>query len=122
MRALPRLAQQVGRSASTSSHKFQGLRRSASTSSKSFQGVWPIVATPFHDDESLDLEGFAKSIRFFGECGASGATVCGVLGESNRLTDAERAQLVETAVGAAGAMPICVGVSHAGTRATVDLA
>ena len=47
MRALPRLAQQVGRSASTSS-------------SKSFQGVWPIVATPFHDDESLDLEGFAK--------------------------------------------------------------
>ena len=123
MRALPRLAQQVGRSASTSSHKFQGLpRRSASTSSKSFQGVWPIVATPFHDDESLDLEGFAKSIRFFGECGASGATVCGVLGESNRLTDAERAQLVETAVGAAGAMPVCVGVSHAGTRATVDLA
>ena len=56
------------------------------------------------------------------ECGASGATVCGVLGESNRLTDAERAQLVETAVGAAGAMPVCVGVSHAGTRATVDLA
>ena len=109
MRALPRLAQQVG-------------RRSASSSSKSFQGVWPIVATPFHDDEALDLEGFAKSIRFFRECGASGATVCGVLGESNRLTDAERAQLVETAVGAAGAMPICVGVSHAGTRATVDLA
>ena len=123
MRALPRLAQQVGRSASTSSHKFQGLpRRSASTSSKSFQGVWPIVATPFHDDEALDLEGFAKSIRFFRECGASGATVCGVLGESNRLTDAERAQLVETAVGAAGSMPVCVGVSHAGTRATVDLA
>ena len=108
MRALPRLAQQV--------------RRRSASSSKSFQGVWPIVATPFHDDESLDLEGFAKSIRFFGECGASGATVCGVLGESNRLTDAERAQLVETAVGAAGAMPICVGVSHAGTRATVDLA
>ncbi len=48
--------------------------------------------------------------------------MCGVLGESNRLTDAERAELVKTAVGAAGAMPICVGVSHAGTRATVDLA
>ena len=123
MRALPRLAQQVGRNASTSSsHKFQALPRRSASTSKSFQGVWPIVATPFHDDESLDLEGFAKSIRFFGECGASGATVCGVLGESNRLTDAERAKLVETAVGAAGAMPICVGVSHAGTRATVDLA
>ena len=96
-------------------------RRTASTSNK-FQGVWPIVATPFHDDESLDLEGFAKSIRFFAECGAAGATVCGVLGESNRLTDAERVKLIETAVGAAGSMPVCVGASHAGTRATVDLA
>ena len=67
MRALPILAQQVGRRSASSSHKLQGLlRRSASTSSKSFQGVWPIVATPFHDDEALDLEGFAKSIRFFG--------------------------------------------------------
>ena len=122
MRALPILAQQVGRRSASSSHKLQGLLRRSASTSKSFQGVWPIVATPFHDDESLDLEGFAKSIRFFGECGASGATVCGVLGESNRLTDAERAELVKTAVGAAGSMPVCVGVSHAGTRATVDLA
>ena len=121
MRALPILAQQVGRR-SASSHKLQGLLRRSASTSKSFQGVWPIVATPFHDDESVDLEGFAKSIRFFHDCGASGATVCGVLGESNRLTDAERAELVKTAVGAAGAMPVCVGVSHAGTRATVDLA
>ena len=120
MRALAKLTRVRRRTlaGTSSSHRFQ----SNTSGSKSFQGVWPIVATPFHDDESVDLEGFAKSIRFFGECGASGATVCGVLGESNRLTDAERAQLVETAVGAAGAMPVCVGVSHAGTRATVDLA
>ena len=120
MRALAKLTRVRRRTlaGTSSSHRFQ----SNTSGSKSFQGVWPIVATPFHDDEALDLEGFAKSIRFFRECGASGATVCGVLGESNRLTDAERAQLVETAVGAAGAMPICVGVSHAGTRATVDLA
>ena len=120
MRALAKLTRVRRRtlSGTSTSHRFQ----SNTSGSKSFQGVWPIVATPFHDDEALDPEGFAKSIRFFRECGASGATVCGVLGESNRLTDAERAQLVETAVGAAGAMPICVGVSHAGTRATVDLA
>jgi len=108
MRAMATLARRLG-------------RRTASTNSNKFQGVWPIIATPFHDDESLDLEGFAKSIRFFAECGASGATVCGVLGESNRLTDAERAKLIETAVKAAEGIPVCVGASHAGTRATVDL-
>ena len=90
--------------------------------------VWPIVATPFRagGDEALDLDRFRRSIAFFRAAGCGGATVCGVLGEANRLTDAERAALVGAAVEAAGpgpdGMPICVGVSHAGTRATRDLA
>ena len=46
----------------------------------------------------------------------------GVLGESNRLLDAEREDLVRCAVEAAGSdMPVCVGTSHPGTRATRDL-
>ena len=45
----------------------------------------------------------------------------GVLGESNRLLDREREELVRAAVAAAGDMPVCVGTSHAGTRATRDL-
>jgi len=90
-----------------------------------FHGVWPIMATPFHPDESLDLEGFAKAIKFMASAGADGATVVGVLGESNRLTDAERESLVRCAVEAASTagrpFPICVGTSHAGTAATVAL-
>ena len=39
-----------------------------------------------------------------------------------RVGDAMPQVGVASAVGAAGAMPICVGVTHAGTRATVDLA
>ena len=72
MRALAKLTRVRRRTlaGTSSSHRFQ----SNTSGSKSFQGVWPIVATPFHDDEALDLEGFAKSIRFFRECGASGAT------------------------------------------------
>lgn len=95
----------------------------------SFTGVWPIVATPFRAaDESLDLAAFAKSIRFFADAGCNGATITGVLGESNRLTDAEREALIHTAITAAAEaagsdrpMPICVGTSHAGTAATVAL-
>lgn len=84
-----------------------------------FTGVIPILATPFNDDESLDLVSLDRMIRFFGGLGANGFTVLGVLGEANRLIDAERTQIIRTAVAAAGGKPIIVGTSHAGTAATI---
>lgn len=92
-----------------------------------FEGVWPILATPFRGDtdESIDLEAFSRALRFMARAGADGATIVGVLGESNRLTDAERELLIRSAVTAADEVgrpfPICVGTSHAGTAATVAL-
>ena len=83
------------------------------------------MATPFNADESLDLRGFAKSVKFMETAGADGCTIVGVLGESNRMTDAEREALIKTAVGAVAdcgrSFPICVGTSHAGTAATIAL-
>ena len=86
-----------------------------------FTGVVPILATPFHDDESLDLESLDKLIRFNVAVGVDGVTVLGLLGESNRMSDAERSALVKTAVKAAGKTPVIVGTSHTGTSATVEL-
>jgi len=90
-----------------------------------FRGVFPIMATPFHADESLDLGGFEKSVQFMADAGADGCTVIGVLGESNRMTDAEREALINVALGvskgAGREFPICVGTSHAGTAATAAL-
>ncbi len=82
-------------------------------------GVIPILATPFRDDESLDLESLDRMVRFYGALSVDGFTVLGVLGEANRLTDAERTAVVRTAVAAAGGRPVVVGTSHAGTAATV---
>jgi 4-hydroxy-tetrahydrodipicolinate synthase len=87
-----------------------------------FRGVYPILPTPFADDESLDLASLARTVRFMARIGVQGLTVLGVLGESNRLTDAERGEVVAAAVAAGGPLPVIVGASHAGTRATVDLA
>lgn len=84
-------------------------------------GVIPILATPFNDDESLDHESLTRIIRFFAELGVTAVTLLGVLGESNRLTDAERSALIETAVKAAGTLPVIAGCSHTGTAATVAL-
>jgi 4-hydroxy-tetrahydrodipicolinate synthase len=87
-----------------------------------FEGVFPILATPFHDDESLDLDSMQGLVRFMRELGADGVTVLGVLGEANRLTDIERERIVDAAVRAAQGMPVIVGASASGTRAACELA
>jgi 4-hydroxy-tetrahydrodipicolinate synthase len=85
-------------------------------------GVIPILATPFSDDESLDLASLTRLIEFCAEIGANGVTLLGVLGESNRLTDSERSAIVRTGVAAAaGRFPVIAGCSHTGTAATVAL-
>lgn len=84
-------------------------------------GVVPILATPFHPDESLDLESLHALVRFMASLGVDGVTVLGVLGEANRLTDREREAVVRTAVAASGATPVVVGTSHPGTAATREL-
>jgi 4-hydroxy-tetrahydrodipicolinate synthase len=83
----------------------------------SFTGVWPILVTPFDDRENLDLESLHRVVSFMASIGMDGVTILGVLGESNRLVDQEREQIIAAAVKAAGAMPVCVGTSHTGTAA-----
>jgi 4-hydroxy-tetrahydrodipicolinate synthase len=86
-----------------------------------YTGVIPILATPFHDDESLDLESLARLIRFNESAGVDGITLLGLLGESNRLTDSERSALIAAAVETADGLPVIVGTSHTGTEATIAL-
>ena len=63
-----------------------------------FAGVIPILATPFGDDDSLDLSSWQRLLEFMIELGVDGVTILGVLGESNRLNDEERQTLIEAAV------------------------
>jgi 4-hydroxy-tetrahydrodipicolinate synthase len=86
-----------------------------------FTGVYPILATPFRDDETPDLESMHRLVRFMTQLGVDGVTVLGVLGEANRMLDREREALVRTAVQAAGALPVIVGTSHSGTQAALAL-
>ena len=88
-----------------------------------FNGVIPILATPFHDDERVDLESWQRLIEFMMRLEVNGVTILGVLGESNRLSDRERETLIGAAVSAVdGRVPVIVGSSHTGTQAARDLA
>lgn len=88
-----------------------------------FRGVYPILATPFDDDERYDEASMRRMLEFAARIGVQGVTVLGVLGEANRMSDADRDAVVRTAVQTVGArMTVVVGVSHPGTRATIELA
>lgn len=84
-----------------------------------FGGVVPILATPFHDDESLDLDSMRRLVSFMRTLKVDAVTVLGVLGETDRLTDPERASVIETTIDAAGTVPVIVGASRPGTAATI---
>ena len=87
-----------------------------------FTGVIPILATPFNDDESLDLASWRRMIEFMVELGVDGITILGVLGESNRVNDHEREALIKSAVATANKrIPVIVGASHTGTAAAAFL-
>lgn len=87
-----------------------------------FSGVIPILATPFHDDETFDAESMSGLVGLMKRIGVDGITVLGVLGEANRLNDAEREAVVRTAVAAADGLPVIAGASASGTRTACDLA
>ncbi len=87
-----------------------------------FSGVIPILATPFNDDESLDLVSWQRMIEFMVGLNVDGITILGVLGESNRLNDHEREALIKSALAAANkCIPVIVGTSHTGSAAAAYL-
>jgi len=81
------------------------------------KGIIPILATPFRDDETLDLDSLSRMIDFMIGIGVDGVTVLGVLGESNRLCEEERSAVIDCAVKAAAKrITVIAGTSHSGTH------
>ena len=93
-----------------------------------FQGVFPIVVTPFRNDkqETLDIPSFCRSLLRLADIGVQGVTIMGVLGESNRMTESERHDLIvaaKTTIQEQIRSPfaLVVGTSHTGTASTLAL-
>lgn len=62
------------------------------------RGVVPVVPTPFRDDESIDLDGIASCVEFAVRCGVCAVCLPAYGSEFYKLTEAERRQVVETAI------------------------
>ncbi len=82
---------------------------------ESAKGVYVIAVTPFGDDGALDLESTDRMVDFYLDCGATGLTVLGMMGEAQKLTIEESQTVVRRILArVSGRVPVVVGVSAAG--------
>jgi 4-hydroxy-tetrahydrodipicolinate synthase len=92
----------------------KGMRRVSDT--KLRPGVHVVTVTPFLPDESLDEASIDTLVEFCAAAGADGLLILGVMGEADKLSDAERERVIERVVARnAGRMQVTVGVTAAAT-------
>ena len=85
-----------------------------------FTGVHWMLATPFNDDESIDLNSIENLVSEARSSGCEGVVALGVTGEAARMTDEERIAVAKKVIHSAGTLPVTLGATGAGTKATVD--
>ena len=87
----------------------------------SAKGLFPIAPTPFTPDGAIDFASIDKLTDFYGECGSTGMTVLGVMGEAPKLDGAEALDVARRYIKRAPSLPIIVGVSAPGFAAMRNL-
>jgi 4-hydroxy-tetrahydrodipicolinate synthase len=86
-------------------------------------GVYIIAATPFTDTGALDLASTDRMVDFYIDCGVSGMTILGIMGEAPKLTAEESRTVVSRIMARVGGkVPVIVGVSGAGLDNLASLA
>jgi 4-hydroxy-tetrahydrodipicolinate synthase len=84
-------------------------------------GIYPITPTPFDEQGRIDVDSIQTMTAFMLRCGVDGLAILGVMGEADRLTDAERDRVVEAFRRALPAgKALVVGAGAGGSDAAVQ--
>ncbi|MET3583056.1 4-hydroxy-tetrahydrodipicolinate synthase [Mesorhizobium robiniae] len=75
------------------------------------KGVYPIAATPFNADLSVDYDSVDRLTEFYQDAGATGMTILGILGEAQKLEPEESLTIARRVI-ARSRVPVVVGVSN----------
>ena len=79
------------------------------------RGVYLIAVTPFKENGALDLESTDSMVDFYLDCGVTGLTILGVMGEATKLTAEESKTFVARVLKRVnGRVPVVVGASAPG--------
>lgn len=85
-----------------------------------FTGVFSIMPTPFDEQHRVDVESLRALTEFQIKAGVAGLTILGILGEYQKLTEAERDLVTRTIVEQVkGRVPVIVGTSATGTDLSI---
>jgi len=79
------------------------------------QGVFIIAATPFDDAGALDMASTDRMVDFYLDCGVTGMTILGIMGEAPKMAGDEAVTFARHVLNRVdGRVPVIVGVSAAG--------
>ncbi len=85
------------------------------------KGVYSVLATPFRQGGDVDVESLRRYVEHFIGAGVSGFTALGVLGETARLTERERALVLDTVLTQVnGRVPVVAGTTTDGLRTCLE--
>jgi 4-hydroxy-tetrahydrodipicolinate synthase len=88
----------------------------------SAKGVYTISATPFTETGEIDWPSIDSLVEFYLQCGVQGLTVLGMMGEAQKLSEQESAEVTMHFLRRVnGRVPVIVGVSNPGTANLVKL-
>lgn len=86
-------------------------------------GVVPIIPTPFRADEQIDFDGITHCVQFAQRSGLPAVCLPAYASEFYKLSEAERARCVETAIAAAGGkLGVMAQANHPSARHAAELA
>ena len=85
------------------------------------EGVFSVLPTPFLEDGAVDHESLRRVIDLFIAGGVNGLTALGVTSEAARLTERERAMVLETVMHqTAHRVPVVAGTTADGLRTCIE--
>lgn len=86
-----------------------------------FDGVFSVLPTPFKGGGDVDLDSLKRVVDLIVGAGVTGVTALGVTGEVSKLSERERASVVETVVAQVnGRAKVIVGASADGVRSCIE--
>jgi dihydrodipicolinate synthase/N-acetylneuraminate lyase len=83
-------------------------------------GVLPVLAVPFNNDGSVDLDSIPRLVEHCITSKANGLVIFGLASELYKLSDNERTQILDKVITSVKSrVPVIVGTEHSGTQAAV---
>lgn len=87
-----------------------------------FSGIFPALATPLNEDETIDEAGYRRLLRRVLDAGVHGVVVLGSAGEFTALADDQKERAIACVVSeVAGQVPVIAGTGEPGTRRAVAM-